>query len=152
MSLKAHQINLFFGNNNINTLSDNIFNNHSKYHIQQLITKKNCTAQSKKRGKNGLVRTKKNPNPIKMENHKFYKTAYKKQTPVCGRYQASNSQFACQKSCAVTILTSKSRKFGIQGKGQSKSFTKCNFKVEAFNIYGSTKTTVTSRAQSERRW
>ena len=51
MLLKAHQMNLFFGNNNINTLSDNIFNNHSKYHIQQLSKQK-----SKKNNKNEIYK------------------------------------------------------------------------------------------------
>ena len=50
MLLKAHQMNLFFGNNNINTLSDNIFNNHSKYHIQQL------SKQKSKKNKNEIYK------------------------------------------------------------------------------------------------
>ena len=50
MLLKAYQMNLFFGNNNINTLSDNIFNNHSKYHIQQL------SKQKSKKNKNEIYK------------------------------------------------------------------------------------------------
>ena len=34
MLLKAHQMNSFFGNNNINTLSNNIFNNHETKKIR----------------------------------------------------------------------------------------------------------------------